>query len=155
MNKWINDSEVRQVLTDGLEEIARFARFGFRQRGRGTVAIFPDDESISRGVFRYTLEYLSYRNVSFRQGAATRRIIAGYDPLSELVVQYNRSCGKIRTIHLKVPSIRSKLKALSSKLRVCRQVSAFQTSISKFALFDQADEVGNVDFFRADVRTGF
>ena len=47
MNKWIYDSEVRDILADGLAEIARFAQSGFKRCGRGTVAIYPDDDDIA------------------------------------------------------------------------------------------------------------
>ncbi len=105
MNKCLKEDELQHVLANGLAEIARFARYGYETYGRGTVAILHDGESISGAATRYTLRYLRYKDNSPVQGSQTGRIIAAYDPCSELVVQYIRACGRPRTIHLRAPPV--------------------------------------------------
>ena len=106
MNAWLSENEVSHLLSDGLAEIAQFAQFGYSRRGRGTVAILPAGDGNSCSTARYILRYLSYKNVPVIQGTRADRMIAAYNPASELVIQYSRACGKTRTIHMRAPSAR-------------------------------------------------
>ena len=106
MQKSISERDLNVIISEELAQIARFALGGFRQSGRGAVAILPQSAcEAEKPASGYLLRYLVYKPDRGLPGRETWRIISTYDPYHELVVQYFRAGGGVRTLLLRSPCL--------------------------------------------------
>ena len=101
MSDRISDEIFDQIMNVSWEQIACFAYDGFFAEGRGVVGI----EKVSSGAGpedpAFTLCYILYDYDRQKPDPAAAKLIADYDPNYELVVQYLREDGSVRTARIK------------------------------------------------------
>lgn len=113
MSSHISNEIFDHIMKVYWEQIACYAYDGYREHGRGAVGIkkisaegAPEDPEL-------TLCYILYDYNNYKPDAAAAKMIADYDPDYELVVQYFREDGSVRTARIRTAPGRRHPKRIS------------------------------------------
>jgi hypothetical protein len=103
MSQFVTDENINEIVRYAWEDVARFAYDSFARKGRGVVRIrkAADAEDIEEMEFK--MAYSAYDNVAAAAGADAAKLVQGYAPAGELVVQYLHMDGGLRTFVVKTP----------------------------------------------------
>ena len=97
MSDRISDEIFDQIMNVSWEQIACFAYDGYLTHGRGLVGIEKIYSGADPEDLQFTLCFIIYDYEMQKPDPAAAKLIADYDPNYELVVQYLREDGSVRT----------------------------------------------------------
>ena len=103
MTSAITDEMLEDVLSRW-DIVAYFAYDGYARDGRGIVAVEGIDVSCSPTGLPVALKYVIYDYRAGKPDAEAARLIETYDPDWEILIQYLRPTGEVRTLRLRTAS---------------------------------------------------
>jgi hypothetical protein len=103
MTSAITDEMLEDVLSRW-DTVAYFAYDGYARDGRGLVAVEAIDVSCSANGLPVVLKYVIYDYRSGKPDQEVARLIEAYDPDWEIIIQYLRPTGEVRTMRLRTAS---------------------------------------------------
>jgi hypothetical protein len=101
MSDRISDEIFDQIMNVSWEQIACFAYDGYRAEGRGAVGIEKVYSGADPEDLQFTLCFIVYDYDRQNPDPDAAKMIANYDPNYELVVQYLREDGSVRTARIR------------------------------------------------------
>jgi hypothetical protein len=103
MSRGIADEMFQEIIAYYWEQIGSFAFDEFRQKGRGVVGIERRESNGSFEEHEFLLSYAVYDLDSGKLEFEIAGMIRTYDPKWEIIIQYTRQEGDVRTIRLHTP----------------------------------------------------
>lgn len=97
MNSKTLPTFIDDLLNNSWEHICFLAYDGFTKRGRGTIAVYPEDNSNKSFLAEYVIYDLENINENWTY------IVREYNPETEFVLQFTDEVQDLRTIRIKTP----------------------------------------------------
>jgi hypothetical protein len=113
MSSCISDEIFDHIMNVYWEQIACYAYDGYREHGRGAVGIKKIAAGGGSEDPEFTLCYILYDYDNQKPNPAAAKLIADYDPSYELVMQYLRQDGSVRTARIRTAPGRRHPKRIS------------------------------------------